>query len=355
MPLGSAFTLQDWDQFAAQHRYGHFLQSSAWGQLKSNHGWRATWSCVLDTSNHITGGGLVLLRDLPAKLGKLAYMPRGPVVDWDTPPHTSKVLSHVSASAKKHGAIALIIEPSLMDTPHDEKMLLANGYVPNSFTVQPRRSIWVNLDVDAENDILAKMKQKTRYNIGLARRKGVIVREANADDLPKFYQMMAVTSARDGFAVHSDAYYDDFLRLFGAGGSDVARLLVAEHPSLPGVLLAGAVVTAYAKMGIYVYGASANEHRELMSTYLLQWEGMRWCRARGCHTYDLWGVPDEDEDKLEAEFDKRHDGLWGVYRFKRGFGGQLVRQVGAWVNVLAPLRWQAFLLARKWRKQADAG
>ena len=80
---------------------------------------------------------------------------------------------------------------------------------------------------------------------------------------------------------------------------------------------------------------------------------MRWCRDRGCQTYDLWGVPDENEETLEAEFEKRHDGLWGVYRFKRGFGGQLVRQVGAWVKVLAPLRWRAFLLARKWRKQAE--
>jgi lipid II:glycine glycyltransferase (peptidoglycan interpeptide bridge formation enzyme) len=356
MPHNGTFSISDWDQFSSTHAYGHFLQTGAWGELKSNHDWRATWSCVFNPSGEMSGGGLILLRNLPIRLGKLAYMPRGPVADWDTPAQASKILTHVIGTAKKYGAISLIIEPGLMDLARDghadEQLLRENGFVPNDFTVQPRRSIWVNLNAP-EAEILAKMKQKTRYNIGLARRKGVTVREATVDDVPQFYQMMQVTSERDKFAVHSADYYRDFVRLFGQGGADVARLLVAEHSTLPGVLLAGAVVTAFAKMGTYVYGASANEHRELMPTYLLQWEAMRWCRARDCQTYDLWGVPDENEETLEAEFEKRHDGLWGVYRFKRGFGGQLVRQIGAWVKVLAPLRWRAFLLARKWRKQAE--
>jgi peptidoglycan pentaglycine glycine transferase (the first glycine) len=87
-----------------------------------------------------------------------------------------------------------------------------------------------------------------------------------------------------------------------------------------------------------------------MAPYLLQWEAMRWARARGCATYDLWGVPDEDEAALEAGFEARHDGLWGVYRHKRGYGGQLVRHVGAWARVLSPLRWRAYEAARRLRK-----
>jgi lipid II:glycine glycyltransferase (peptidoglycan interpeptide bridge formation enzyme) len=201
------------------------------------------------------------------------------------------------------------------------------------------------------------MKQKTRYNIGLARRKGVVIREATPDDLPKFYSMMEMTSERDKFAVHNQAYYSDFLQLFGneratmngERGMDAARLFVAEHTEIPGVLLAGAIVTAVANVGTYVYGASANEHRELMSSYLLQYEAMRWCRSRGCHTYDLWGIPDEDESTLEAEFEKRRDGLWGVYRFKRGFGGQVIRYIGTWVHIRSALRWRLFMFARKMR------
>jgi lipid II:glycine glycyltransferase (peptidoglycan interpeptide bridge formation enzyme) len=77
-----------------------------------------------------------------------------------------------------------------------------------------------------------------------------------------------------------------------------------------------------------------------MPTYLLQWEAMRWARSIGCTTYDMWGIPDEDLETLEDQFTQRSDGLWGVYRFKRGFGGDLVRTVGAWDRVYAPLRYQ---------------
>ena len=107
----------------------------------------------------------------------------------------------------------------------------------------------------------------------------------------------------------------------------------------------------------YMYGASSDEHRNLMPTYLLQWEAMLWAREQGCRSYDLWGVPDEDEETLEAEFTQRSDGLWGVYRFKRGFGGRLVRTAGAWDLVYAPLRYRLYTAALAWLtggRQADA-
>jgi peptidoglycan pentaglycine glycine transferase (the first glycine) len=87
----------------------------------------------------------------------------------------------------------------------------------------------------------------------------------------------------------------------------------------------------------YFYGASANEERERMPTYLLQWEAIRWARAHGCIEYDLWGVPDADEETLEANFTHLSEGLWGVYRFKRGFGGELRRSPGAWDRVYQPV------------------
>jgi lipid II:glycine glycyltransferase (peptidoglycan interpeptide bridge formation enzyme) len=81
-----------------------------------------------------------------------------------------------------------------------------------------------------------------------------------------------------------------------------------------------------------------------MPNYLLQWEAMRWARSRGCEEYDLWGVPDEDEPTLEAGFAGRDDGLWGVYRFKRGFGGQLRRAAQSMDRVYNPLLYRAYLL-----------
>jgi len=249
--------------------------------------------------------------------------------------------------ARNQGAFAIVIEPDLLDTLADHHLLERLGLRPADFGVQPRRTIWVNLDVDEEVDILAAMKPKARYNIGLARRRGVTVRVGSVADAELFYGMMRATAERDAFAIHPLAYYRDFLELFTRGENAPGRLLIAEYQGEP---LAALIVTALGERAIYLYGASTNSHRELMPTYLLQWEAMLWARRRGCKTYDLWGVPDEDEATLEANFEKRTDGLWGVYRFKRGFGGQLVRHVGAWVCALSPLRWWLFNRARSMRK-----
>ena len=91
----------------------------------------------------------------------------------------------------------------------------------------------------------------------------------------------------------------------------------------------------------YFYGASADQRRELMAPYLLQWEAMRWARLRGCTEYDLWGIPDASEVELEAQFAARTDGLWGVYRFKRGFGGRICRAAGPWDRVYHPTMYRA--------------
>jgi peptidoglycan pentaglycine glycine transferase (the first glycine) len=116
-------------------------------------------------------------------------------------------------------------------------------------------------------------------------------------------------------------------------------LLLAEVDGEP---VAAVMAFALPPRAWYFYGASGNRHRKKMPAYLLQWEAMRWARSVGCTTYDLWGVPDEDEETLEAGFAQRQDGLWGVYRFKRGFGGRLVRSVGAWDRVYAPVRYRLY-------------
>jgi lipid II:glycine glycyltransferase (peptidoglycan interpeptide bridge formation enzyme) len=107
--------------------------------------------------------------------------------------------------------------------------------------------------------------------------------------------------------------------------------------------LAGLMVFFQGKRAWYFYGASSGKRRDLMPAYAVQWEAMRWAREKGCTLYDLWGVPDEDEDKLESQFESRTDGLWGVYRFKRGFGGKLVRSAGPWDRVYNPALYRLYL------------
>ena len=201
--------------------------------------------------------------------------------------------------------------------------------------IQPSRTILVDIR-GTEDEILARMKQKTRYNIRLAQKKGVTVRPW--DDLPAFHQMMLVTGGRDGFGVHSLEYYERAYKLFHPTG--MVELLVAEYE---GRALAALMVFARGRRAWYVYGASNNEERNRMPTYLLQWEAMRWARSKGAEEYDLWGVPDEDEETLEAHFTGRSDGLWGVYRFKRGYGGELKRAAQAMDRVYNPWFYKLYL------------
>jgi lipid II:glycine glycyltransferase (peptidoglycan interpeptide bridge formation enzyme) len=142
------------------------------------------------------------------------------------------------------------------------------------------------------------------------------------------------------------AYYQRAFELFYSVGK--CELLVASFEDQP---LAALMVLAQGQRAYYLFGASSNSHRNRMPTYLLQWEAIRWAKKKGCNQYDLWGIPDEDVDTLEAQFSKRSDGLWGVYRFKRGFGGQTKRSEQAWDLVYNPTLYAVYrwLMAIKQR------
>ena len=305
----------------------HILQSEAWGELKSEFGWRAVRVTAGDCSAQI------LFRKLPLGF-TLGYIPKGPVGDpwkWDS------LWPLVDARCRRERAVFLKVEADLWEGEAED---LWGGQPPPGFRlspheIQPRRTLVVDLS-PPEAEILARMKQKTRYNIRLAARKGVTVTQS--DDVETFHALMQVTGERDAFGVHTLDYYRRAMELFAPRGE--AALLMAEYEGEP---LAGVMVFARGGRAWYFYGASSNAQRQRMPTYLLQWEAMRWAKARGCREYDLWGVPDADEATLEANFLERRDGLWGVYRFKRGFGGQLRRAAPAWDRVYIPWLYRLYL------------
>lgn len=258
------------------------------------------------------GAQILLRRPLPG--ATLAYIPRGPIGPWPG------ALSAIVAAARRAGAFALLVEPDLGDPAGRD--LAAHGFRPAVRSVQPKTTLIVDLQ-GAEDELLQRMHQKTRYNIGLASRRGVSVRPSQ--DVAAFSEMLRSTGDRQGFGVHTPAYYRDAYDLFSRRGE--CALLVAERE---GRALAALMVFAFGGGAWYLYGASLPDGREHMAPYLLQWEAMRWARGRGSAWYDLWGIPDAPEAELEAEFTSRSDGLWGVYRFKRGFGGRWAQTVGAW-------------------------
>ena len=314
--------LSTWNQFIADHPDCHILQTGNWGVLKSSFGWSAEHVICGES------GAQVLFRLLP--LGySIAYISKGPVN------YSEELISELDRVCLKHKAIFLKIEPFEWE-PDTSWQHLENSGWEKTQSIQPRRTVTIPLKASGD-EILAGMKQKTRYNIRLAEKKGIEVRQS--DDYALFAEMAQVTGKRDGFGVHSTAYYQKLKYLFTVTGKVI--LLMATFENEP---VAGIIVLAQGKTAWYMYGASTDSERNRMPTYLLQWEAIKWAQSIGCEGYDLWGIPDHNEEELEALFESKqhHDGLWGVYRFKRGFGGNVLRSVGAWDKPYRPLLYKAY-------------
>ncbi len=311
-----------WDEALRALPWPHLLQSWAWGEFKSRWGWSAErW--LLRTADGAPRAALQVLRRC---LGRLPicvlYVPKGPTCADEAA--FLAALDWLAARARAVRALWVKIDgdPHLAQPPAERAQGLARyrallaqrGWRYSPSQVQFRNTAHTDLK-RSDEALLAAMKPKTRYNIRLAERRGVSVRRiapiegAEADLL---YEMYAETAQRDGFLIRPAAYYLDAWRALGG----VA--FIADHE---GRALAGLVLLCFADRAWYFYGMSRDVGREHMPNYLLQWVALRWARDQGYRIYDWWGAP----DTLSP-----NDPLWGVYRFKEGFGAQLVEGLGAW-------------------------
>ena len=264
------------------------------------------------------------------------------MLDWSNASLRKRVLDDLQSFAKKQGAIFLKVDPDVVlgtgipgaDGSVEESggadvqsELARRGWVYSSDQIQFRNTALIDLQ-PTEDEMLARMKQKTRYNVRLAEKKGVAVRVGTADDLSMLYKMYAETSVRDGFVIRDENYYLTVWKIFML---NVERLTLNVQHQTPLVVpliaevdhepVAGLFLFLFAGRAYYVYGMSRDAHREKMPTYLLQWEAMKRAKSAGCTVYDLWGAPEVFDES---------DSMWGVYRFKDGLGGRVVRTLGAW-------------------------
>ncbi|HEY0757152.1 MAG TPA: peptidoglycan bridge formation glycyltransferase FemA/FemB family protein [Ktedonobacteraceae bacterium] len=336
----------EWDAFVAGQAEGHFLQSWGWGELKAGANWQPLRLVLRARQNQaIVAAAQVLRRTalhLPPRLGHLAYLPKGPVLDWaaTTPagmPLARLFLLKLRDYCRKQGALALQIEPALAtDAPSAQiaLTLLQELGFHQTQAVQPLRTIALDIQ-PTEEMLLAHMKEKWRYNVRLAARKGVEIRTAQSlEELRAWYALLDTTGERDEFGIHTPAYYRKVWDIFVTRAQ--ASLLLAY---MENELLAGIFVTHLAHEAIYLYGASSNARRNLMPNYLLQWEAIRRAREAGASTYDFWGIPATDETT---------EALAGVYRFKSGWGGRAITFLGNYQYDYHP---QALRLARRLLKR----
>jgi lipid II:glycine glycyltransferase (peptidoglycan interpeptide bridge formation enzyme) len=319
----------DWNAAIAGLPGAHILQTWEWAQFKAGYGWSPVPRVWKDDHGCVRAAAMVLQRAAPGGL-RILYAPRGPLVDLHDPQRRDEALRGLEDLAHARRAIFIKIDPewitgagvpgSVSEEPRPQGLeavaaLRARGWRPSNDQVQFRNTVWLDLR-GTEETWLARMKQKTRYNIRLAERKGVRVRLGTEADLPALYRMYAETSIRDGFVIREEAYYLTLWQSFLRQG--LAEPLIAE---VGGEAVAGILLFVFAERAWYLYGMSREAHREKMPNYLLQWEAMRRARERGCTQYDLWGAPDVFDES---------DSMWGVFRFKEGLGGQVVRTTGAW-------------------------
>ncbi|OGO14533.1 MAG: hypothetical protein A2Y53_00940 [Chloroflexi bacterium RBG_16_47_49] len=347
-----------WNANIATLPGAHILQTWEWGKVKSQFGWQPHYLLWVEEhgqielitnkniddhkKKHLVAAALALQRKITIggfshRMGVI-YIPKGPLLDWNDALLRQRVLDDLGQFTQKHSAIFIKIDPDVeigtgvpglngsTESPLGASVantLTARGWQFSEDQVQFRNTVLIDLH-PSEEDLLANMKQKTRYNVNLAMRKGVNVHIGQATDLGMLFRMYAETSLRDGFVIRNESYYREVWNTFmcsqGPESLDhpVAEVLIAEVDGDP---VAGAIIFRFAGKAWYLYGMSTLAHRDKMPNYLLQWEAIKRAKSTNCSIYDLWGAPDEFVET---------DPLWGVYRFKEGLGGTIHRYLGAW-------------------------
>jgi lipid II:glycine glycyltransferase (peptidoglycan interpeptide bridge formation enzyme) len=301
-----------WDELVVQNPDGgQILQTRAWGEFKRAHRWAPHYMVAEGRPLVAT---LELRHSVPG-LGALGYVPKGPGVAIAGLP---ELLDGLRASAGS--TFVIKVEPEIEQSAEVASALRGMGLEKARHDVQiSRATIIVDLRPD-EDTLLASFKPKCRYNIRLAQRRGVTVSPVVLDEtsIDTMYALMASTRDRAGFTLRSRDYFAQYWRLHAAAGQ--GQLFFA---ALDGEILAGVYATHLGAKAWYKDGGSTKEHAAVMAPHLLQWEVMRWLKARGVHAYDLVAVPPP------AELNPSHP-LFGLYRFKSGFSERITEYVGTW-------------------------
>ena len=320
--------LAEYEAFLQSHPKGHFSQSALWAKQKPAWKWCAI--ACRGSDGRIKGSMAFLIRKIPFIHKAILYSCRGPVCDLDDRETFGELIAAAKELAKEQKAYVIKIDP---DVPSDNtafrEMLKDFGFQTkdggkNFEAIQPKYVFRLYLNGRTEDELLASFHQKTRYNIRVAVKKGVEVRICGKEMVSDFARIMLETGVRDGFVTRPPEYFASMLDNLG----EHARLYMAFHEGQP---IAGTLAIHFGDKVWYLYGASSNEHRNLMPNYLLQWNMIKWAVETGCRLYDFRGVSgDLSEDNP----------LYGLYKFKKGFNGDFTEFVGEYDLVIKKLSYQ---------------
>lgn len=328
------------DLIATNPDGGHLYQSKEWVEFKQSGGWEPIY-CIYETAASVVG--FVLIKKPVSILGNIYYCSKGPGFFKDfeiskaSRANFSEFVNTVKFFITKNdkNAIFVKLEPQLR---LDQKIDLGSlGMFKSRTDWQYSSTIFVDIS-KPESEILSSLTQKTRYNIRLAERKGVRVeyRNINAENIDVMYGLMQETRKRGGYFLRPKAYFAEYWRLIEEAGN--GQLLIATHD---GDTLGGVFVAALGKHGYYKDGGSFDIKRNLMASYILQWEAIKWAKSKGALLYDMVSAPSNAELKNSANI------LQGLYQFKRGFNDEIIDFIGCWDLPISKSKFKI------WKKQEN--
>ena len=331
---------EQWDDFLTNQPRGHLLQSYEWGELNKYLGGHVYRLGALE-NGQMRGAMQLTVSPVPLPIPGIhwnwLYSSRGPTVEAPDSPALPALLASAQKIAKSERGVVLRVEPNIADDdPHLKDWIAryaALGFQTNSSAVHGRRSWVLDIRPDAET-LLANFKMTWRQNVRVAERKGVVIREASSEaDFDAYYDLLKITSERDAFFIHDRDYHKEILRQFADRGNAV--LYLAEHE---GEAIAAKMLIRFGDWCWDMFGASSNNKRNLKPTYLLQFRCIQWARAKGCSYFDFRTIPEILEPGEE---------MWGVYEYKKGFGGFSRLNMPTQDYVYRPLIYNA------WRKAVE--
>jgi len=311
--------LKEYDAFVKGHAAGGFMQTIEWGNLKKKNGWNYEIVVTRDEAGKINGSMLILIKKTPFLSSAYLYCPRGPVCDFKDKETLGKLFSEADKVVKKYKGCALKVDPYVLaDDEETVEMIKSFGFdfiphAPDLTSAQTRYNYMLtDIAGKTEEEVFMSFKQKTRYNVRVAQKHGVECKICGEEALDDFYHLMKITGERDGFTVRPKQYFREMIQELG----DWCRLYMCYYE---GKAVSGAITTQCAGKTCYVYGASDNAYRNVMPNYLMQWEMIKWAIEGGCYQYDFQGIC--------FWYDENHP-MYGVYRFKKGFNGEIVEFAG---------------------------
>ena len=335
MKLVNKDNMEKYSEFLSNHERCNFQQSVEWGKVKD--AWKNEIVLAEDKNGNIIGSISVLIRKMPI-FGNMMYVSRGPICDIHDKGVLSELTEGLKELAKGYKAFTLLMEPDIKSDDEEFKKIVKElGYKIKddvkdfSQAIQPRYVFRLDIKGKTEDEIFKAFHQKTRYNVRLAGRKGVVVKEGTREDLKDFHEIMKITGKRDDFIIRPLSYFEKMYDELG----EHAHLLMAYYEDKP---ISGIFNIDYGNKVWYLYGASSNEHRNLMPNYLLQWEGIKYAINHGKDIYDFRGVV--------GVVDESHP-QYGLYRFKKGFNAEFTEFIGEVYINFKPIVYRMYKISEK--------